>query len=234
VGATIRIRNCPFTVIGVLVPRGQSFGGSDQDDEIEAPILSVQRYINHFNWIHFLSVAATDCRCTISAQDEMADLLRRRHGIVPDGQDDFIIRNMADLTAAAQSSSRTFALLLASIASVALLVGGIGVMNIMLVSVTERTREIGIRMAFGAKGRDVLLQFLVEAVVLSLFGGALGILFGVGATALIRALTSWPISLDPGAILLAFSFSAAVGIFFGFYPARRASRMEPIDALRYE
>jgi putative ABC transport system permease protein len=233
-GATVRINKCPFTVIGVLMPRGQSFDGTDQDDQIEAPIRTVQLYLLHHKWIHYLIAAAQSGRCMGAAQDEMTELLRCRHGIMTGAEDDFVIRNMTDIASAAHGSSRTFALLLASIASVSLLVGGIGVMNIMLVSVTERTREIGTRMAFGARGRDVLLQFLIEAVVLSLSGGGLGILLGVGATSVIRTLTKWPVLLDPGAILLALSFSAAVGIFFGFYPARRASRMEPIDALRYE
>jgi putative ABC transport system permease protein len=169
-----------------------------------------------------------------AAQDEITQLMRRRREI-PEGQDnDFQVRNMADLASAAQASSKVFTLLLASIASVSLLVGGIGIMNIMLVSVTERTREIGIRMAVGAKGSDVLMQFLVEAVVISLLGGIIGILFGMGASKLIGVLAKWPISFMPGSIVISFVFSALVGIFFGFYPARRASRLEPIEALRYE
>jgi putative ABC transport system permease protein len=233
-GKTIRIRSLPFTVIGVLVPRGQSFGGRDQDDEIDVPIIAAMRgLVGRTPFIRIMASAVDDKRIN-AAQDEITQLMRRRHEI-PEGQDDdFQVRNMADLASAAQASSKVFTLLLASIASVSLLVGGIGIMNIMLVSVTERTREIGIRMAVGAKGRDVLFQFLIEAVVISLAGGIIGILFGAGSSTLIGALAKWPIAVNPGAISLAFFFSALVGIFFGFYPARRASHLEPIDALRYE
>jgi len=233
-GATIRIRNIPFTVIGVLASRGQSFGGRDQDDEIDVPIIAAMRaMVGRTPFIRIMASAVNDKRMD-AAQDEITQLMRRRHEI-PEGQDDdFQVRNMADLASAAQASSKVFTLLLASIASVSLLVGGIGIMNIMLVSVTERTREIGIRMAVGAKGGDVLMQFLIEAVVISLLGGVIGILFGMGASKLIGALAKWPISFMPSSIVLAFFFSAFVGIFFGFYPARRASNLEPIDALRYE
>ena len=233
-GATIRIANIPFQVVGVLVRRGQSFGGRDQDDEIDVPIIAAMRALSgRTPFIRIMASAVSDKRLD-AAQTEITQLMQRRHQI-PDGQDpDFQVRNMADLASAAQASSKVFTLLLASIASVSLLVGGIGIMNIMLVSVTERTREIGIRMAVGAKGSDVLMQFLVEAVVISLLGGIIGILFGVGASKLIGILAKWPISFMPGSIVLAFVFSALVGIFFGFYPARRASRLEPIEALRYE
>jgi putative ABC transport system permease protein len=233
-GATIRVSNIPFEVIGVLARRGQSFGGRDQDDEIDVPIIAAMRaFSGRTPNIRIMASAVSDKRLD-AAQTEITQLMTLRHQI-PTGQDpDFQVRNMADLAAAAQSSSRVFTVLLASIASVSLLVGGIGIMNIMLVSVTERTREIGIRMAVGAKGSDVLMQFLVEAVVISLLGGILGILFGMGASKLIGVLAKWPISFMPSSIVLAFVFSALVGIFFGFYPARRASRLEPIDALRYE
>jgi len=233
-GATIRVRNVPFTVIGILVRRGQSFGGRDQDDEIDVPIIAAMRAMTGRTPFVRITASAVNEKRIASAQDQIEQLMRRRHEI-PEGQDsDVQVRNMADLASAAQASSRVFTLLLASIASVSLLVGGIGIMNIMLVSVTERTREIGIRMAVGAKGRDVLFQFLIEAVVISLVGGIIGILFGVGASTLIGALAKWSIAVSPGAVVLAFVFSAVVGVFFGFYPARRASRMEPIDALRYE
>jgi putative ABC transport system permease protein len=233
-GKTIRVRNIPFMVVGVLIRRGQSFGGRDQDDEVDVPIIAAMRaMVGRTPFIRIMASATSDKRIN-AAQDEITQLMRRRHEI-PEGQDDdFQVRNMADLASAAQASSKVFTLLLASIASVSLLVGGIGIMNIMLVSVTERTREIGIRMAVGAKGRDVLMQFLVEAVVISLVGGIVGILFGMGSSKLIGALAKWPISFMPSSIVLAFVFSALVGIFFGFYPARRASRLEPIEALRYE
>jgi putative ABC transport system permease protein len=233
-GATIRIANIPFQVIGVLVGRGQSFGGRDQDDEIDVPLIAAMRAMTGRTPSIRIMASATDDKRIYLAQDEITQLMEQRHQI-PSGQDDdFQVRNMADLASAAQASSKVFTLLLASIASVSLLVGGIGIMNIMLVSVTERTREIGIRMAVGAKGNDVLMQFLVEAVVISLLGGIIGILFGMGASKLIGALAKWPISFMPSSVILAFVFSAVVGIFFGFYPARRASLLEPIDALRYE
>jgi putative ABC transport system permease protein len=233
-GQTIRVRNVPFTVVGVLARRGQSFGGRDQDDEVNIPVLAAMRaMVGRSPFIRITASAVSERRID-AAQEQITQLMRRRHQI-PDGQDDdFQVRNMADLAAAAQSSSRVFTLLLASIASVSLLVGGIGIMNIMLVSVTERTREIGIRMAVGARGRDVLFQFLIEAIVISLAGGIIGILFGSGASTLIGRLAKWPIAVSPAAILLAFFFSALVGVFFGFYPARRAARLEPIEALRYE
>jgi putative ABC transport system permease protein len=234
IGKTIRIGNIPFSVIGVLASRGQSFGGRDQDDEIDVPVTTALRRLIGSNWIGRISVASLSDKKMDAAQQEVTQIMRLRHGITGSQEDDFTVGNMADLASAAQASSRVFTLLLASIASVSLLVGGIGIMNIMLVSVTERTREIGIRMAVGAKGQDILLQFLIEAIAISLAGGVLGILFGVGASAVIGAVAKWSIAVNPGAILMAFLFSAAVGVFFGFYPARRASRLEPIEALRYE
>jgi putative ABC transport system permease protein len=231
---TIRIGNVPFTVVGVLAERGQSFGGRDQDDEIDVPIVAAMRALTgRTPFIRIMASAVSDKRLN-DAQEEITQVMQRRHQIATGQDNDFEVRNMADLAATAQSSNRVFTLLLASIASVSLLVGGIGIMNIMLVSVTERTREIGIRMAVGAKGRDVLQQFLIEAIVISLLGGVIGILFGIAASWLIGLLAKWPVAVNPGPILLAFVFSAFVGISFGFYPARRASRLEPIDALRYE
>jgi putative ABC transport system permease protein len=233
-GKTIRVRNVPFTVIGTLTERGQSFGGRDQDDEIDVPIIAAMRAMTGRTPFVRIAASSVNEKRLYTAQDQIVRLMRQRHEI-PEGQDnDFQVRNMADLASAAQASSKVFTLLLASIASVSLLVGGIGIMNIMLVSVTERTREIGIRMAVGAKGRDVLFQFLIEAVVISLAGGIIGILFGVGASAVIGTLAKWSIAVSPGAVVLAFLFSAVVGVFFGFYPARRAAKLEPIDALRYE
>jgi putative ABC transport system permease protein len=229
VGALVRIRNVPYTVVGVLAVKG-----SDQDDVILMPVTAAQRRLTGNTWINRIMVQAVSQKRGDAAQEEVTQLLRIRHEIRTDADDDFSVRNMADVASAVQQSSRILTLLLASIASVSLLVGGIGIMNIMLVSVTERTREIGIRMAVGAKGRDVLLQFLVEAVVTSLLGGVVGILFGIGVSQLIGWLAKWNTPMVPGAILLAFIFSAVVGIFFGYYPARRAASLDPIEALRYE
>jgi putative ABC transport system permease protein len=229
VGAVIRINNVPFTVVGVLAVKG-----SDQDDVVLIPVITAQRRLTGRTNINRLMVSAVSQKRSGAAQEQVTALLRVRHNIRSGEDDDFTVRNMADIAEAVQSSSRVLTMLLASIASVSLLVGGIGIMNIMLVSVTERTREIGIRMAVGAKSRDVLLQFLVEAVVTSLLGGVMGIFFGIGASQLIGWLAKWSTPLVPGAIVLAFGFSAVVGVFFGYYPARRAANLDPIDALRYE
>ena len=229
VGAILRIGNVPFTVVGVLAVKG-----SDQDDIILIPVVTAMRRLTGRTSINRIMVSAVSQKRGDAAQEEVTQLLRTRHNIRSSADDDFSVRNMADIASAVASSSRVLTLLLASIASVSLLVGGIGIMNIMLVSVTERTREIGIRMAVGAKGRDVLLQFLVEAVVTSLLGGVMGILFGIGASQLIGWLAKWNTPMVPGATLLAFIFSAVVGIFFGYYPARRAANLDPIEALRYE
>jgi putative ABC transport system permease protein len=229
VGAILRIGNVPFTVVGVLTVKG-----SDQDDIILIPVVTAMRRLTGRTNISRIMVSAVSQKRSGAAQEQITELLRARHNIRSSEDDDFNVRDMADIASAVQQSSRVLTLLLASIASVSLLVGGIGIMNIMLVSVTERTREIGIRMAVGAKGRDVLLQFLVEAVVTSLLGGVLGILFGIGASQLIGLLAKWSTPMVPGAIVLAFVFSAVVGIFFGYYPARRAANLDPIEALRYE
>ena len=229
VGAILRIGNVPFTVVGVLTVKG-----SDQDDIVLIPVVTAQRRLTGRTGVNRIMVSAVSQKRGDAAQEQITELLRSRHNIRNSEDDDFNVRNMADIASAVASSSRVLTLLLASIASVSLLVGGIGIMNIMLVSVTERTREIGIRMAVGAKGRDVLLQFLVEAVVTSLLGGVMGILFGIGASQLIGWLAKWNTPMVPGAILLAFIFSAVVGIFFGYYPARRAANLDPIEALRYE
>jgi putative ABC transport system permease protein len=229
VGAILRIGNVPFTVVGVLTVKG-----SDQDDIILIPVVTAMRRLTGRTNINRIMVSAVSQKRGDAAQEEVSQLLRARHNIRSSADDDFSVRNMADIASAVAQSSRVLTLLLASIASVSLLVGGIGIMNIMLVSVTERTREIGIRMAVGAKGRDVLLQFLVEAVVTSLLGGVLGILFGIGASKLIGLIAKWNTPMVPGAIVLAFVFSAVVGIFFGYYPARRAANLDPIEALRYE
>jgi len=235
VGQTVRINNIPFKVVGVLTSKGTSAAmGQDQDDAIFVPLTTLQKKISGQEWLNFIMVSAQSRDTSYSAQQQIEGLLRDRHRIRAGTDDDFFVRNLADMADLADQSSRVFTLLLASIASVSLLVGGIGIMNIMLVSVTERTREIGIRMAIGATEQDVQRQFLIEAVVLSLIGGAIGIVFGVGSSLLITNVLGWPVLVSPLAIVVAVFFSAAVGIFFGFYPARKAASLDPIEALRYE
>jgi len=235
VGQTVRINNIPFKVVGVLVAKGSSATmGQDQDDAIFIPLTTLQKKLSGQDWLNFIMVSAQSRDASYAAQEQITGLLRDRHRIRPGTDDDFFVRNLADMADLADQSSRVFTLLLASIASVSLLVGGIGIMNIMLVSVTERTREIGIRMAIGATEADVQRQFLIEAVVLSLIGGAIGIIFGVGSSLIITNVLGWPVLVSPLAIVTAVVFSAAVGIFFGFYPARKAAGLDPIEALRYE
>ena len=235
VGQTVRINNIPFKVVGVLVAKGSSAAmGQDQDDAIFVPLTTLQKKISGQDWLQFIMVSAQSRDASYSAQQQITGLLRDRHRIRPGTDDDFFVRNLADVADLADQSSQVFTLLLASIASVSLLVGGIGIMNIMLVSVTERTREIGIRMAIGATEADVQRQFLIEAVVLSLIGGAIGILLGVASSLIITNVLGWPVLVSPLAIVTAVVFSAAVGIFFGFYPARKAASLDPIEALRYE
>ncbi len=234
VGQNIRIRNVPFKVIGVLEKKGQNAMGQDQDDIILAPYSTVLRRLSHFPYLRQVLVSATSPANIVVAQNQISELLRMRHKIAAYDQDDFTIRNQADLATAANATTQILTILLASIASVSLLVGGIGIMNIMLVSVTERTREIGIRMSVGARGRDILTQFLIEALVLSLLGGIMGILLGVGGSSAISSFAKWPTIITAFSIVLSFGFSIAIGIFFGFYPARKAALLNPIDALRYE
>jgi putative ABC transport system permease protein len=234
VGETIRIKDLPFKVVGVLERKGGSAMGSDQDDLIIAPGATIQRKFLSRNFIGMVFVSARSAELINPAIEEISGLLRQRHKIRPGQDDDFFIRNQAEFANAAEQTSRTMTLLLSSIALVSLLVGGIGIMNIMLVSVTERTREIGIRMAVGAKGGDILSQFLVESAFLSLVGGALGVALGLVTSMVISSLAHWPTIVSPGSVALAFGFSAAIGIFFGFYPARKASLQDPIEALRYE
>ncbi|PYX62333.1 MAG: multidrug ABC transporter substrate-binding protein [Acidobacteria bacterium] len=235
VGQTIRISNLPFRVVGVLMPKGTSAAmGQDQDDIILVPITTLQKKITGQNWLRWIMVSATSRDASYTAQQQITALLRDRHRIRPGQDDDFFVRNLADMADLADQQARLFTMLLASIASISLLVGGIGIMNIMLVSVTERTREIGIRMAIGATEGDVQQQFLIEAVVLSLLGGAVGILLGMTTSYLITQTLGWPVLVSPTAIVTAVVFSMAVGIFFGFYPARKAARLDPIEALRYE
>jgi putative ABC transport system permease protein len=239
VGQIVRIKNVPFTVSGVLASKGQSPSGQDQDDVILIPISTAKRHVvgssqANARSVGTLMVQAAGPAAIDEAQIEMQSLLRQRHRLQPGQDDDFTIRNLSEVFAAQESSARVMSILLGAIASVSLIVGGIGIMNIMLVSVTERTREIGLRLAIGAKTKDILSQFLVEAVTLSIFGGIIGILIGVGASAMISWFASWNTLISPMAIALAFVFSGLVGIFFGYYPARKAALLDPIDALRYE
>ena len=235
IGQTIRINNLPFRVVGVLVPKGTSAAmGDDQDDIILVPITTLQKKITGQNWLRWIMVSAVSRQASYAAQQQIAALLRDRHRIRPAEDDDFFVRNLADMADVADEAGRVMTLLLASIAGVSLIVGGIGIMNIMLVSVTERTREIGVRMAVGATERDVQQQFLMEAVVLSLLGGGIGIIFGLSASYLITQTLGWPVLVSPVAIVIAVLFSMAVGVCFGFYPARRAAQLDPIEALRYE
>ena len=234
VDQTIRIRNVPFKVIGVLTSKGQNAMGQDQDDVILAPYSTVIRRLAHWQNLAYVLVSAVSLQDIATAQQQITDLLRMRHKIQPYEADDFTIRNQTDIATAATATTQILTILLASIASVSLLVGGIGIMNIMLVSVTERTREIGIRMSIGARARDILMQFLIEALVLSLIGGITGIILGVAGSSAISNFAKWPTIITAFSIVLSFGFSIAIGIFFGFYPARKAALLNPIDALRYE
>ena len=234
VDAVIRIRNIPFRIVGVLAPKGQTSQGTDQDDTIMIPYTTMQKRLMRTTSVQSIVVSAVSADRVQEAQEQIAALLRQRHRIGPDREDDFYIRNLSDIAEAASSSARVMAVLLGTVASISLLVGGIGIMNIMLVSVTERTREIGIRMAVGARGTDIMLQFLVEAVVMAATGGVIGILLGIGSSEVLNQWAQWPTHISPAIVAIAFCFSAAVGIFFGFYPARKAANLDPIDALRYE
>jgi len=234
VGKTIRIRNVPMKVLGVLRSKGASMFGSDQDDTILVPYTTGMRRFSGVGTLRAINVQAATPEQILQVQAAIGELLRQRHRIQPGRDDDFILRNQQEIGETMNTITNVLTALLASIASVSLLVGGIGIMNIMLVSVTERTREIGIRMAVGARGRDILLQFLIEAVTLSSTGGVVGILCGVGGAKLISSFYEWPTLVSADSIIIAFAFSAAVGVFFGFYPARKASQLDPIDALRYE
>jgi putative ABC transport system permease protein len=233
-GQVVQIHNMPFRVVGVLAPKGQSTMGQDQDDIIFVPYTTAQKRIIGITYIHSILASAFSTDTMDEAIAQITALLRQRHRLLPWQENDFSIRPLADVAAAEEESSQIMTLLLGSIASISLLVGGIGIMNIMLVSVTERTREIGIRMAVGAKRRDILWQFLIEAMLLSCSGGIVGIALGIGGSKLISTMAQWPSLLSWNAVALAFLFSAAVGVFFGFYPARKAAQLEPIQALRYE
>ena len=234
VGQTVRVKDLPFRVVGVMARKGQDQQGRDQDDTAFAPYTSVQKKILGSPRVQIAYVSAISQDATYTAQMQIGELLRQRHKLGPRDADDFSVRNMTDIAEAANETNSIMTILLASIASVSLLVGGIGIMNIMLVSVTERTREIGIRMAIGARSSAVRTQFLIESVVLSLTGGLIGILLGLAVSILIPYLLGWPTLVSMAAIVGSVIFSAAVGIFFGYYPARKAAALDPIDALRYE
>jgi putative ABC transport system permease protein len=234
IGQVIRINNQPFTVSGVMSSKGQSGMGQDQDDVVFVPYTTVMKKMRGITFIQQVTVSAASASDTSATADRIATLLRTRHKIQTGDQDDFMVRTMEEMASVRVQATQTMTSLLAGIAGVSLLVGGIGIMNIMLVSVTERTREIGLRMAIGARSRDVLLQFLVEAVVLSLFGGGIGIAMGFALAQGVTLWQGWPTAVSPNAVLIAFAFAAMTGIFFGFYPARKAAALDPIDALRFE
>ena len=239
VGQVIRIKNVPFTVMGVLSPKGQSPTGQDQDDTVIVPLSTAKRKVlgssqANLNSVGTIMVQARGPKLMKDAEQQITDLLRQRHRLQPAQDDDFSVRNLEEVFSAQETSAHVMSILLAAIASVSLVVGGIGIMNIMLVSVTERTREIGVRVAIGAKKRDIRTQFLVEAVTLALLGGVIGIVTGLSASALISFLAKWSTLISPMAIVLAFGFSALVGVFFGWYPAKKAAALDPIVALRYE
>jgi putative ABC transport system permease protein len=239
VSSTVRIRDVPFTVIGLLDRKGQSVWGDDQDDVALVPLTTARQQFVGISrasprMVHNITVKFTE---GVSAEDTMAairDLLRQRHRLQPGQEESFLVSNLAEAADVEETATRALSLLLAAVASVSLVVGGIGIMNIMLVTVTERTREIGLRLAVGARQRDVLAQFLVEAVTLALLGGALGAIVGVAAAAAIATLVQWNVIIDLSALLLAISVAGTVGVFFGYYPARKAARLDPIVALRYE
>jgi putative ABC transport system permease protein len=233
VGQTLRIKNQPFKVVGVLAAKGLSVQGADQDDLVIVPYTSAMKRVTKQTMLRSINVQASSPDTLGIAQNDMIALLRQRHRTT-EQTDDFTVRSQVEIAQAATATSKTMTLLLGAIAGVSLIVGGIGIMNIMLVSVTERTREIGIRLAVGAHGHEIQLQFLTEAIVLSALGGTIGILVGIGASELLSRLNNWPTLVSTTAVVVAFFFSAAVGVVFGYYPARKASLLDPIDALHYE
>jgi putative ABC transport system permease protein len=237
VGKTIRIRNSPFVVVGLLATKGQSLDGRDQDDTILIPLTTAQRKVfgsQFLGSVRMINVQATDAKVMDAVEKSMNELLRQRHHAREGMDSDFSVRNLTALANSAAEMTRVMSFLLGAIASVSLLVGGIGIMNIMLVSVTERTREIGIRMAIGARERDILLQFLFEAVIISLVGCMIGLLLGIGGALLVNTLAKTTVIISGSSALIAFGVAAVVGIFFGFYPARKAAQLDPIEALRYQ
>ena len=234
VGQILRVKEVPFTITGILTPKGLSTQGVDQDDIVIMPYTSAMKRVSGGTNLRNINVQIGDARQVEAAQQQIIALLRQRHNIRPGRDDDFTVRNQQEIAEAATATPRVMTVLLGAIAGVSLLVGGIGIMNIMLVSVTERTREIGVRMAVGAHGSDILTQFLIEAVTLSSVGGVIGIICGIGASKILSAYAHWPTLISISSIAAAFLFSGAVGIFFGFYPARKAAALDPIEALRYE
>ncbi len=234
VGRTINIKGVPFTVVGTLAPLGQSAMGQDQDDTVLVPYTSAMQRLAGVTTVSSLMISASSAAQVASVQSEVTAVLEQRHHIVPPNQDDFSIRNLQDIAAAASSTGAVMEFLLAGVAAVSLIVGGIGIMNIMMVSVTERTREIGLRMAVGARARTILLQFLAESIVLATIGGLIGIACGLVGTEAVAVLAKWPMIVPIGWIAFSVLFSALVGVFFGYYPARKAARLRPIEALRFE
>jgi len=234
IGQILRIKNVPFTITGVLTPKGLSPQGVDQDDIVVMPYTSAMKRVIGGTTLRNMDVQMGDPGQIAAAQQQIISLLRQRHNIRPGRDDDFTVRTQQEIAEAATATSRVMTVLLGAIAGVSLVVGGIGIMNIMLVSVTERTREIGVRMAVGAHGIDILTQFLIEAVTLSSVGGLIGIICGIGASRILSIYAHWPTLISISSIAIAFLFSAAVGVFFGFYPARKAAALDPIEALRYE
>lgn len=234
VGQRVLVRNVPVEVIGVLEKKGQTADGNDQDDVALAPYLTVQRRLSNFTFIRQILASTFSPDDIEEAQEELRAIMRESHGLAEWEEDDFEIRTQDQLSDAAQGTTQVMTMLLAAIASISLLVGGIGIMNIMLVSVTERTREIGIRLAVGARGSDVLTQFLIESIVMSILGGGIGVVVGLGGARIVASITGWNTVVSPDIVFVAIAFSAAVGIFFGFYPARKAAALNPIDALRFE
>jgi putative ABC transport system permease protein len=234
VGQQIQLRNVPFTIVGVLAMKGQTASGSDQDDVVLVPYTTAQTRLSGFSFIGQILASTASPGDIAAGEDEIRTLMRESHRIAGGDADDFTVRNQTELAETAQATTKVMSWLLAAVASISLLVGGIGIMNIMLVSVTERTREIGIRLAIGARGSDVLKQFLVESIVLSGMGGLIGVALGIGGAALVGRLTGWSTAVPFVAMPVAVGFSAAVGVFFGYYPARKAAALNPIEALRYE
>ena len=234
IGQTVRVGNMPFVIIGVLTSKGAGVGGQNQDDRVVIPYTTAMKRITGDKYLRSVYLEIGESERIPIAQDQITRLLRQRHRVLPDNPDDFNIFNQQEIADTVNTVTSTLTLLLGAIAGLSLVVGGIGIMNIMLVSVTERTREIGIRIAVGAQPGDIRVQFLIEAITLSLLGGLVGVLMGVGVTRLIAAVSTFKPIVTMGSIVLAFSVSFCIGVFFGFYPARRASLMDPIDALRYE
>ena len=234
VGQTVRVRNLPFRVVGVLTPKGQTQWGQDQDDTLLMPYTTAMKKLLSTQYVTQAYVSAISADATFEAESQIAGILRQRHNIRAGQEDDFNVRNLTDVAESAEATTRVMTMLLGSIAGVSLLVGGIGIMNIMLVSVTERTREIGIRMAVGAKSKHIRVQFILESLVLGLAGGIAGIVLGVGIAAVTSQVFGWPVITSPTAVMISALFSMMIGVFFGYYPARKAAALDPIEALRFE